>query len=141
MGKYDDIINLPHHVSPTRPHMSVRDRAAQFAPFAALTGYGDAIDETARLTGKKIELDDEKKRAIELRLIAAFENSDVSPTVTVTHFRPDEKKTGGEYVKTVGKIKKIDETEKTVLMSDGKKISIDDISDVESDIFHLLGLD
>ena len=141
MGKYDDIINLPHHVSQTRPHMSVRDRAAQFAPFAALTGYGDAIDETARLTGKKIELDDEKKRAIELRLIAAFENSDVSPMVTVTHFRPDEKKTGGEYVKTVGKIKKIDETEKIVLMSDGKKISIDDISDVESDIFHLLGLD
>ena len=95
MSKYDDIINLPHHQSKVRPHMSVSDRAAQFAPFAALTGYGDAIRETERLTDRKIELSESQIAELDLRLGELLARIDEKPKVTITYFIADERKAGG----------------------------------------------
>ncbi|MEA4912552.1 MAG: hypothetical protein VB092_08105 [Oscillospiraceae bacterium] len=133
--KYDDIINLPHHQSATRPRMSMRDRAAQFSPFAALTGYGDAVKETARLTGERIELDDTEKEAISDRLQIIAEHISEHPEISVTYFLPDERKAGGEYVTVTGSVKKIDEYERVVVMADGYKLPIDEIADVEGPLF------
>ena len=129
MGKYDDIINLPHHRSKTRPHMSNHDRAAQFAPFAALTGYEDAVSETARLTDKKIELDEDSKQMINEKLIYIQENIDKKPAASITYFIPDKKKTGGKYVKLTGCVNKINDFEKTILLSE-TQIAFDDILDI-----------
>ena len=113
---YDDIINLPHHQSLTRPHMSAYDRAAQFSPFAALTGYEDAVAETARLTGKKAELDEYGKSDLNERLNIIQDTLDEQPKVSITYFLPDKKKSGGEYVTVSGCVKKIDEYEHIVVM-------------------------
>ena len=96
--RYDDIINLPHHQSATRPHMSNYDRAAQFAPFAALTGYDDAVKETARLTDRRIELDEGEKAAIDQRLLLVQERLPEPTEVTITYFVSDKRKAGGAYV-------------------------------------------
>ena len=128
--KYNDIINLPHHVSATRPQMSMMDRAAQFSPFAALTGYDSAIKETARLTDQRIELDDYEKEEIndKIQLIAEHLGEDFE--VVITYFRPDSKKAGGAYVDAIGIVKTIDEHERLIIFRDGKKIPIDDILDI-----------
>lgn len=125
MSKYDDIINLPHHRSKTHPHMPLIDRAAQFAPFAALTGYGDAIDETARLTDVRPDLDEQQLSELNERLlqIMAKPNS----VVRITYFVPDEKKSGGRYEQMEGVIKKIDEIAKVIVMDGGEKIPLSDI--------------
>ena len=122
-NNYDDIIDLPHHVSATRPQMSMMDRAAQFSPFAALTGYDAAIKETARLTDQKIDLDDYEKEEINDK-IQDFE-------VVITYFQPDSRKAGGAYVDAVGIVKKIDEYDRVIILQDGKKIPIDDILDID----------
>ena len=109
MGKYDDIISLPHHVSLKHPQMSMLERAAQFSPFAALSGHGAAIDETARLTADRIELEDDAKAMVDMRLRLAAEQTDPPVEVTVTYFLPDNKKAGGNYVTATGIIKKISE--------------------------------
>ncbi len=132
--KYDDIINLPHHVSSKRPRMSMIDRAAQFSPFAALTGYDAAVKETARLTDQRIELDENEKSALDERLRIAVELG--SPEITITFFKPDERKAGGAYIATTGAIKKIDSYERLVVMKDGLKIPIDEISSIEGEIFN-----
>ena len=88
-GDYDDIINLPHHISKTRPQMSMKDRAAQFSPFAALTGYDAAIKETGRLTTEKIELDDEALNNLNMRFQILFERLDEHPDIAITYFKPD----------------------------------------------------
>ena len=98
MNQYEDIINLPHHVSPTRPQMPMSDRAAQFAPFAALTGYDAAIKETGRLTDEKIELDEEALTALDMKYQFLMDALDDAPEVTITYFQPDERKAGGKYV-------------------------------------------
>ena len=100
---YSDIINLPHHQSKTRPHMTNYNRAAQFAPFAALTGHSEAIDETARLTDSKIELDEYEKEIIDRKLRIITENISTMPEITVCYFVPDEKKAGGAYVMLLSK--------------------------------------
>ena len=129
---YDDIINLPHHVSSKRPQMSMLDRAAQFSPFAALTGYDDAIQETGRLTDEKINLSEEEKEALDRKQQILLERLDERPALTVIYFVPDEKKSGGAYVTKSGNLKKIDEVERMMTLTDGTKISLDDVYDIES---------
>ncbi len=133
--KYDDIIDLPHKKSATRPHMTMLQRAAQFSPFAALTGHGDAIKETARLTEKKIELGEDQKERLNERLQLIREQLNAEPIVTITYFVPDDKKDGGMYIESTGTVKKIDEYAKTVLIDDGTKIMMDDIIYIEGSLF------
>ena len=134
-GPYDDIINLPHHVSSSRPHMSSIDRAAQFSPFAALTGYDDAVKETARLTEKRVELDESRKAALNDRLCIIQDTLVEQPTVIITYFQPDKKKSGGAYVTATGSVKKIDKYVRTVLMHDTTKIPIDEIISIDGEMF------
>lgn len=128
---YNDIINLPHHVSKTHPRMSLHDRAAQFSPFAALTGHEEKINESARLTEKKLELDEDEKIRINEKLQFIKNNIDKDITVTFTYFVPDVKKAGGEYRKITGKVKKINIYEHKIIMSEGMIIKIEDIIDVD----------
>lgn len=132
---YDDIINLPHHVSLTRPHMSSHDRAAQFSPFAALTGYDAEIKETARLTGEKQELDEERAAKLDACLQILVDNADERPTVSITYFLPDEKKSGGAYVTINGNFRRLDESDRTIVLVNGDKILIDDIYSIDGEIF------
>lgn len=127
--QYDDIINLPHHQSETRPHMSNYDRAAQFSSFAALTGHEEAIEETARLTDRKIELDEYTKEALSFKL--QIINDNPGAEIAVTYFQPDDKKSGGAYLTLVGCVKKIDEIEQTVILTDKTAIPINRISEIE----------
>ena len=124
MSKYDDIIDLPRPKSKHEP-MPMSDRAAQFSPFAALTGYGDAIDETARLTDARIELSEEERAELDYR--QQYLSTLDSPTVTVTYFVSDERKTGGAYVTHTGTLKRIDEIERTMVFNDGVRIPIVEI--------------
>ena len=130
MSRYDDIINLPHHVSPTRQRMSMHDRAAQFAPFAALVGYDAAVAETARLTESRPELDEQEQQAINERLAYIADHIHEQPEVRVKYFVPDEHKSGGAIVVTSGKVKKISATDGTIVMADGRKIRLSDIVDL-----------
>lgn len=133
--QYDDIINLPHHVSKTRPQMSMVDRAAQFSPFAALTGYDAAIKETGRLTDEKVNLSEEEKEALDRKQQILLEKLADHPALTVIFFVPDEKKSGGAYVTKRGKLKKIDEFERLMQLADGTKIPLDDVAEIESELF------
>ena len=132
---YDDIINLHHHVSNKRPRMSIEQRSAQFAPFAALTGYDEAVKETARRTDKKIELDDGQKEILNNKLLYILENINIKPEITFTYFVPDNKKSGGKYIEKTGIIRKIDMVEQYVQFLDKSKININDIIEIESDLF------
>lgn len=132
---YDDIIHLPHHVSKTRPQMSQEDRAAQFSPFAALTGYDAAILETGRLTEDKLELGEESRAILDRKQRYLAEIIDTKPEITVTYFVPDEKKSGGAYSTVTGFLKRIDEYERVLMLTDGRKIQLDAIFDIESDEF------
>ena len=105
-NRYADIINLPHHVSKTRPQMPIADRAAQFSPFAALTGYDSAIEETGRLTDSFIELDESRKAVLNEKLQSMLKNIKEQPEVAITYFQPDEKKNGGSYINISGVVKK-----------------------------------
>ena len=129
---YLDIIDMPHHVSPTRPQMSMMERAAQFSPFAALTGYDDAITETGRLTSERIELDDDAKATLDMKHACLMEIINEQPEISVTYFLPDAQKSGGEYVTVTGNLKRFDEYERLLILTDGQKIPMDDIMDIES---------
>ena len=135
MEKYKDIINLPHKQSSKRPHMSLLDRAAQFAPFAALVGYDDAIKETGRLTDERIEMSEEKLTALNARYQILADNLRKEPEVTITYFVPDIYKAGGAYITTTGIVKKLDTYERLVTMVDGTRILMDDVLTLEGDIF------
>lgn len=135
---YDDIINLPCPTSKRHPRMAMIDRAAQFAPFAALTGYDDAICETGRLTGTKLDLSDETKERIDIKINYLIDNMEENPEVTITYFVPDKKKAGGEYVTITDTIKKIDQYEHILIMESGVKISLFEILSIESEIFNSL---
>lgn len=136
--KYDDIIDLPHHVSATRPRMSMIDRAAQFSPFAALTGYDAAIKETGRLTDERIELSEESRAALDRKQHLLLDNLADRPEISVTYFVPDARKDGGAYVTVTGKVKKIDEFERLLILTDGTKIPLDEIQDLSGELFHVL---
>ena len=127
MRKYDDIINLPHHVSKKHSQMSQEARAAQFAPFAALTGYDDAVKETARLTDDRIELDEEMKAIINDKLNVLEEHILEKPHATFTYFVPDIKKTGGSYNTITGNVRQIDLINNIIILTNKKKINIRDI--------------
>lgn len=131
MGKYDDIIDLPHHVSATRPHMPMIDRAAQFSPFAALSGYEDAVKETARLTNERPELTEEEKAVLDWTLQKLADEIDSQPQVTLTYFQPDQKKAGGTYVTVTGRLKKIDDYKGTLILAGGARILIENILSIE----------
>lgn len=139
--RYDDMLDLPHHQSSTRPHMAVSDRAAQFSPFAALTGYDDTVKETARLTEDRIELDESSKAILDGRLHLLQAHLQERPTVSFTYFVPDPLKKGGSYVTTVGIVKKIDlYSQKILLFGDhdrtsGPAIPIEDVIAVSGDLF------
>ncbi|MCC8128386.1 MAG: YolD-like family protein [Clostridiales bacterium] len=135
---YQDIIDLPHHVSATRPHMSMGDRAAQFSPFAALTGYDAAVQETARRTDRRAELDEEIKQDLSERLNLIQGNLAAAPVVEITYFVPDERKEGGAYNTVTGIVKKIDEYHRLVVLTDGTDIPIDEIIEISGAMFRSL---
>ncbi len=132
---YEDIINLPHHTSTSRPRMSAHDRAAQFSPFAALTGYSSAITETARLTNRRIELDESIKADLNDKLAILQDQLEEQPEVSITYFKPDLKKSGGAYITASGWVKKIDQYKRTVIMADATIIPMDDIFEMEGELF------
>ena len=127
---YDDIINLPHHVSKTRPQMTLEQRSAQFAPFAALTGYEDEIAETGRLVDEKIDLDEEAKQVLNRKLQAIADKILTKPLAIIAYFVPDNKKNGGAYVTATGNVKKIDIYKNIIVLTDKTEISINDIADI-----------
>lgn len=129
-NRYNEIINLPHHVSKTRPQMPMSDRAAQFAPFAALTGYDSAIKETGRLTGERIELDEEALTALDRKYQLLMDTLDDAPEVTIIYFQPDERKAGGQYVSATGTVKKVDTFGRRILLQDGTRIPLDSVYDL-----------
>lgn len=132
MGKYDDIIHLPHHVSAAHHHMSMPERAAQFQPFRALTGYEAAVRETARLTDEQVELTEDERALLDEKLQRLANHLDNHPQVTLTYFQPDKKKTGGEYVTTTGQLKKLDYFEGTLTLMGGERIVIENILEIQS---------
>lgn len=130
-GKYDDLIGLPHHTSPRHPRMSGRDRAAQFAPFSALTGYGDVIDETARVTDEMIHLTEDARELLDMKQRILSEIIDSRPEITVVFFLPDPKKAGGAYESFTGKLKRIDTVEQYLLFEDGKRIPLAHVTRID----------
>ena len=130
---FEDIITLPHHISPTRPQMRRIDRAAQFAPFAALTGYDASIQETARLTQPRIELSEDQKAELDRRqeLLSATH----SPQLQVTYFVPDQRKDGGRYVTHTGTLKRMIPEQRVLLMEDGTVIGLDDVLELGGPLF------
>ena len=133
--KYDDIIKLSHHISKKHPQMSMEERAAQFAPFAALVGYEDAVEETARITTKRIELNEEEKNALDIKLQMLNEQIRIQiyPNVTIMYFVPDLKKDGGKYIKISGMVKKIDEYKQLIILDDKTEISINEIISINGE--------
>jgi hypothetical protein len=125
--RYDDIINLPHHESPTRPRMPLIDRAAQFSPFAALTGYDDAVNETERFVDGRIELDVDTVAMLDEKLRLLRSKADKNPFVMLTYFVPDIRKDGGRYITVTGNVKKIDEYKKKIILQNGTEIPIREI--------------
>ena len=137
-GKYDDIIHLPHPTSPRHPRMSMADRAAQFSPFAALTGHGAAVSETARLTDQKAELGEDVRALLDQKQRILSEHIKEHPEITVTWFQPDTKKAGGEYRTVAGALKRIDGAEQVLVLTDGTRIPMEDVADLRSPLFHEL---
>lgn len=133
--EYDDIINLPHPTSKVHPRLSMYQRAAQFAPFAALTGHDSAIKETARLTGDKAELSEQEKSILDAKMRILIDNIKEHPYIKVTHFVRDIKKKGGEYKTVDGFIKKWDDLSQTMTLDCGTEIESSSIADIQSNIF------
>lgn len=131
LNSYEDIIGLPHHVSLSHPPMAIIDRAAQFAPFAALTGHNAAIKEKARLTNQKMELDENCKEILNEKLSMIMAKSEEKPVIRITYFEPDSKKNGGSYVTVEGIMKKVDRYENRIILVDGIQIPIEDIIDID----------
>ena len=134
---YDDIIHLPHHVSQNHPQMPLRDRAAQFAPFAALTGYEAAVGETARLTAERRELDAQEAAELNRRLTDLATRLKDRPEVTIEYFVPDERKAGGAYVTVSGRVRHISVSEKVLVMEDGVVIALEDIATISGFPFEI----
>ena len=130
MQLYQDMLYLPHPVSQKHAAMPRRDRAAQFSPFAALTGHEAAIKETARLTEEQVELDEDKQEELNEKLQTLIAYATEHPTVSVTYFKPDDKKTGGEYVTATGIFQKFRDYERTIVLEDGTDIECDRIVEI-----------
>ena len=135
-GPYDDIINLPHPTSTKHPWMPMSDRAAIFSPFAALTGHAAAIQETARLTDQRMALDEDTKAMLDLKQQILADRIAERPEISVVWFRPDARKEGGQYVTTVGQLKKVDDIARILQLADGTTIPLDEVLELRSDCFH-----
>ena len=131
MDKYDDIINLPHYEPKYHPRMSKYKRSAQFAPFAALVGYDEQVQECSRLTDKRLKIDDELKEKINYKLNKINELIKNNPVVEITYFIPDVKKDGGKYITEKGNVKRIDYINRFIKFTDNKKIILDDVIDIK----------
>ena len=138
---YEDIVNLPPHISKKHPQPSMMDRAARFAPFAAITGYEEMVLEEACVTEERVDLDEGALSLLNEKLNMIQEFLDEEPEVTITYFEPDKKKSGGAYVSATGTVKRIDEYEHLVIMTDGTKIRIEEIYHIQSDLFYSLGVE
>ena len=134
--KYSKIIDLPHHSSPTRPRMPIRDRAAQFAPFAALTGYDSMVEETARLTDSEDASSEEHTALIDKKLRILSELESEHPYVEIIYFIPDQRKSGGRYETVYGYLKLIDKIEGAIVLGDKRMIRFDRIRDINSTAFN-----
>lgn len=132
---YDDIINLPHFISKKHPQMTIESRSAQFAPFAALTGYEEAVKETARLTDRRIEIDEGLKNILNNKLQYILENINLKPEITFTYFIYDKKKSGGRYVEKKGIVKKIDLVNQSIILNDKTNINIEEIININGNLF------
>lgn len=137
-NKYDDIINLPHHISKKHPRMSLEARSAQFAPFAALTGYEELLKETSRLTDEEIEMSEDQKELLDSKIQILKENIETTPLATVTYFIKDSKKDGGMYQTITGKIIKINEYTQSIIFEEGKEIFLKDIVDLSGDFLNII---
>ena len=129
-GKYDDIIALPHPEPRTHPRMSLHDRAAQFSPFAALTGHSAAIAETGRLTDSRITLDESEMARVDAALQRLRELLPQEPVASITYFVPDERKAGGSYQTITGTARRIDTVNGILLLTDRREVPIADIFDI-----------
>ena len=134
-SRYDDMIYMQNPTPTCKPRMSLYERAAQFSPFAALTGYDAAIDETGRLTDTKIDISEDMREKLDLKQNFLADIIDEQPEISVTYFIPDKKKSGGAYVTANGRLKQIDEYEQLIILTDGKKIPIQEVYSIESDLF------
>ena len=139
-GRYDDMLYMQNPTPTCKSRMSFYERAAQFSPFAALTGYEDAVEETARLTDARLELSEDMKTILNEKMQMIVDNMDADPIVTITYFVPDKKKEGGAYVDVTGIVKEIDEYERCIVMTDKKKIPIEQVRAIEGDHFKCLEL-
>ena len=139
MNGYEDIIGLPHFVSKNRKHMSNRDRAAQFAPFAALTGYDESINEAARMVDACIELSEEEKQDLDRKFMILEESVKDRPEVVITYFVPDRKKKGGMYLSEKITVRRIDCVERVIITADRKRYRLDDIDDLDGELFRNYG--
>ena len=139
-SRYDDMIYMQNPTPTCKSRMSLYERAAQFSPFAALTGYEDAVEETARLTDARLELSEDMKTILNEKMQMIVDNMDADPIVTITYFVPDKKKEGGAYVDVTGIVKEIDEYERCIVMTDKKKIPIEQVRAIEGDLFKCLEL-
>lgn len=135
--KYDEIINLPHYELKYHERMSIENRSAQFAPFAALTGYSESIKETERLTNEKIEIEEDIKVNIDMKLQLIENNIKLKPFISVLYFKKDSKKQGGEYIEYFGNIKRIDLINKCIIFCDNKKIDLNNIYDIKCESLKL----
>lgn len=140
-GDYEDIINLPHHTSLTRPRMAMIDRAAQFSPFAALTGHAAAVKETARVTEAQMELTEDSKTMLDEKLQMLMELLPSGPEAVITYFEPDERKAGGAHIEVTGHVKKIDTHQRAVTLTNGSVIPMDRIVEIDAEIFRHLDID
>lgn len=134
-GKYDDMLRLPHHVSASRKPMAITARAAQFAPFAALSGYDAEVQEAGRLTDRPIEPDEYEKEAMNARLQLLARHLREKWVVSLVFFQPDERKAGGAYVTRTGTVKKLYETERLLTLTDGTVIPLDDLIALDGEEF------
>jgi len=135
---YEDIIDLPRHVSRVRAQMPRKNRAAQFMPFAALTGYEEAICETARLTDRKIELDEDTLMRLDAKFRLLQKHIRERPEVEILLFHPDGRKDGGSYVSISGALRRVDEAAAEMILTDGRRLKMDDVADIQCELFDLL---
>lgn len=133
MSKYDNIINLQHYELKNHTRMSIESRSAQFAPFSALTGYSDAVIETARLTNEKIEMSEDMKTIVDMKLQVIGGHIKEKPEISVLYFAKDQKKSGGEYIEHTGNIKRIDMINQIMFFTDGLKINLNTIYDINAE--------
>lgn len=135
IDRYEDILHMPHHVSPNRPRMSMLDRAAQFSPFAALSGYEAAIQETGRLTDSQVELEPDEAAVLDEKIRLLQHRQEEQPEITLIYFVPDERKPGGAYARITGRVSRIDPQKQTIRMTDGTAVSFRQLRTIEGALF------